>query len=116
MFSRYFESALSAEKNSLRNGCEVLRNIFVCFGPAEQRQDPPDNKLVSKLITTLIPYSSFLNQAMAPQVANNLPDRTKNNSKLQQLIFRTREFEARLRGRLLHGFCCLLTYLPRLDN
>jgi len=32
IFSRYFETTLQAEKTCFRNGCEVLRNIFVYFG------------------------------------------------------------------------------------
>ena len=39
IFARFFESATQGDKNSLRNGCEVLRNIFWVFGPQASRTE-----------------------------------------------------------------------------
>jgi hypothetical protein len=81
------------DKNLLRNGCEVLRNIFWYFGVnTSKRMDYVENKLVSKLISTFIPYSSFVNkqESMNSTLTSNYSDRAKNNSKLLNLINRCR--------------------------
>jgi hypothetical protein len=120
IFARFFESATQGDKNSLRNGCEVLRNIFWVFGSQTSRQEKIENKLISKLVSTFIPYSSFVNKQEASLINTNLltnsySERMKNNTKLQNIILRCREFEGRVRAREFYGFCCLLSYLPRMD-
>ena len=60
VFSRYFEYAFSSDKHAFRNGCESLRSILICFGGCSQRQDPIENKLMSKLINNFMPPSTFM--------------------------------------------------------
>ena len=109
IFSRYLDSSLSGDKNSFRNGCEVLRNIFTSFGYTTQRQELPENKLVNKLINLFLPVSA-LSQMDSPEQPG------KNNSRFIALVLRCRELECRLRVRQLFGFCCLVSYLPQSDG
>jgi hypothetical protein len=62
-----------------------------------------------------MPPSSFVNKQEASVLGGSVGSSAKSNSKLFGVILRVREFEARLRGRLLYGFCCLLSYLPCMD-
>lgn len=97
IFSRFFESVLGGDKGSLRNGCEVLRNIFWVLGlgsgSGSARSERVENKLISKLLSTFLPSSSFVNRQ------DPSSDRLKNNTKLLTVILRCREFEARIRAR-----------------
>lgn len=106
IFSRFLESVAQGDRNSLRNGCEVLRNIFWLCGGAGVRSERVDNKLISKLISTFLPSSSFVNKqeasvANSSQLSNSCSssERLKNNTKLQNMILRCREFEGRVRAR-----------------
>lgn len=48
-------------------------------------------------------------------LGNSYNEKVRNNTRLFNLVLRCREFEARVRARLLFGFCCLITYLPMRD-
>ncbi len=81
--------------------------------------DNPENKLVRKLISVLIPSNSFVNRQDASllnssMIANNCL-RGANNASLFNIILKCREVESRIRGRLLFGFCCLIGYFPQID-
>jgi len=91
IFSRFFESALSGDKNAFRNACEVLRNIFWRFGPNPSRTQIIENKLISKLMNTFLPPSSFVNRQEASVLSNNPVSTHKNsNSKLLAVVLRVR--------------------------
>lgn len=67
-----------------------------------------------------VPPSSFVNRQEASllnpnQIGNSYNEKVRNNTKLLNLVLRCREFEARVRARLLFGFCCLITYIPMRD-
>jgi hypothetical protein len=64
IFTRYFESTLlQPDKALFRNGTEVLRCVFSTNGGyTGLRTESSDNKLVSKLLSTLMPASSFVNR------------------------------------------------------
>jgi hypothetical protein len=114
IFARFLESALSADRNAFRHACEVLRSIFWRFPPPPVRAHPPENKLVSKLLSTFLPPGSFVNRQEASVLGSS--GGSRSNSRLLAVVLRVREFEARLRGRLLYGFCCLAGYLPVADH
>lgn len=91
-FSRYLEGSLQSDRNALRNGCEVLRTIFYRMGYITHRIDPPENKLIAKLISNFLPCSSFVNKQDPSLSAISISsDRMRNNARLLGLLLRCRE-------------------------
>lgn len=62
---------------------------------------------MGKLVGILGTAGSFVNRQEAVG--------GRSGSRLMGVILRAREFEARLRGRLLYGLCCLAARLPSAD-
>lgn len=67
------------------------------FGSQANRTERIENKLISKLISAFIPSSSFVNKQEASLIntnslTNSYSERVKNNTKLQNIILRCREF------------------------
>lgn len=111
IFSRFLEASLAGDKSSFRNGCEVLRSIFCHLGYSVRRADKPDSKLISKLLSTFFPASSFVNMEPA-QLGNSSSQSPSKNNKIIGMVLKCRELECRVRVRQLLGFCSLISYLP----
>jgi hypothetical protein len=110
IFARFLDAALLGpvpDRNAYRNACEVLRCIFWRFGGEQPRGQWWENKLVGKLVGMLGTTGSFVNRQEAVG--------GRCGSRMMGVVLRAREFEARLRGRLLYGFCCLAARLPTAD-
>ena len=73
----------------------MLRSIFCTFGYSKSRWEPLENKLIAKLVSILLPSSSFVNKQDASllnaSLLTNSYSHCSNNARLFNLILRCRE-------------------------